>query len=293
MSEQLPTFLIIGAMKAGTTTLFRDLERDPACYFAIDKEPGDLETDDVLTPQGRARYAAKYAKAHPEQHRGDASTTYTKIPEFTGCAQRARQVLGSEIKLVYIAREPIARATSQHYHEFGLGFITERNADTALRTIPRILDYSRYAMQLEPWVETFGLDALHVVRFEDYMADRAAGYRAMASHIGLDPDAVPASDAAYNVGDTKMVLPGPLRAVWRSWPYQKIVRPAMKGPVRKAVEMVMPKSPPRPAPPSPDTVAWALEQIAPDQARLADLLGDKAPAWDAEATLAKARQRVQ
>ena len=39
---QLPDFLIIGSMKAGTTTLYRDPLTNPQIFFPRDKEPGNL-----------------------------------------------------------------------------------------------------------------------------------------------------------------------------------------------------------------------------------------------------------
>ena len=46
----LPQFLIVGAMKAGTTSLFLDLGTHPAVFLPIDKEPNSLRRDDIFTP---------------------------------------------------------------------------------------------------------------------------------------------------------------------------------------------------------------------------------------------------
>ena len=54
---RLPDFLIIGAMKAGTTSLYRDLDVNPNVFLAADKEPGDLARDAVREPRGLAGYA--------------------------------------------------------------------------------------------------------------------------------------------------------------------------------------------------------------------------------------------
>lgn len=51
---RLPDFLVIGAMKAGTTSLFFDLSANPAIFFPEDKEPHRLANDRALTSAGRA-----------------------------------------------------------------------------------------------------------------------------------------------------------------------------------------------------------------------------------------------
>ena len=77
---RLPGFLIIGAMKAGTTTLYHDLLTNPQVFFPLDKEPGNLASHDVLGEDGRGRYASIFKTARPDQICGEASTTYTKLP---------------------------------------------------------------------------------------------------------------------------------------------------------------------------------------------------------------------
>ncbi|MEM1330293.1 MAG: sulfotransferase [Planctomycetota bacterium] len=294
---RLPDFLIIGAMKAGTTTLFADLGANPGCYFPRDKEPGDLARDEVLTEAGRAAYARHFEGAPSGALLGEASTVYTKRPDFERCAERARRVLGPDLKLLYIVRDPISRALSQHYHEWSAGELDIADASEAIRSVPRILEYSRYAMQLEPWLDAFGSENLMAVRFEDYIADRASGCERVSRFLGLEPRTDLIESAAHNKGDEKMVLRGPLKALWNSWPYQKLVRPVLGSSaasgLKSAISRRMPKAPPRPAKPSSDVLAWARTQVEPDLARLPELLGAGAPAWPDRSTLASSRGPVE
>jgi hypothetical protein len=91
---RLPDFLIIGAMRAGTTSLFFDLLANPAVFFPQDKEPHCLATDDVLSASGRAAYGDLYRAAGPGQACGDASTGYSKLPDVMGVPERALRVIG-------------------------------------------------------------------------------------------------------------------------------------------------------------------------------------------------------
>ena len=100
----LPHFLIIGGMKCGSTTLYRDLLTHPRVFFPIDKEPCNLCDDRVLTDAGRAEYEALFKRARPDQLCAEASTDYTKLPDRPGVAARALRVLGPELKLISGAR---------------------------------------------------------------------------------------------------------------------------------------------------------------------------------------------
>ncbi|MEE9131784.1 MAG: hypothetical protein V3T84_17370, partial [Phycisphaerales bacterium] len=67
----LRDLLIIGAQMAGTTTLYRDLVENPAIFLPIDKEPGYLSEDSVLTDSGRSAYARHFAGAGSHQICGE------------------------------------------------------------------------------------------------------------------------------------------------------------------------------------------------------------------------------
>src|SRR5690606_39103208 len=104
-------FLIVGAAKSGSTSLYRDLLRNPAIVFPAGKEPEGLAFDAVLTAAGLAAYAAPFARAQPapEQFAGDASQRYTIRPHYDRCAERALRVLGPQARIIYIVRNPIER----------------------------------------------------------------------------------------------------------------------------------------------------------------------------------------
>ena len=94
----LPSFLVIGAMKAGTTTLFQDLKDHPNIFMPSDKELHDLNTEDVLTEKGVAAYEKFFKDSSTEQRCGEASTGYTKLPDIEGVPSRAHALLGGDTK---------------------------------------------------------------------------------------------------------------------------------------------------------------------------------------------------
>ena len=183
MTMQLPNVLIIGSMKAGTTSLYMDLAAHPDVFFTGDKEPHFLCNDKVLTTEGLQEYAGLYKTAE-ESTIVDASTGYTKCPDYEGVAARAARVLPEGFKVIYLVREPIERIISQHYHEYSRGEVGA-DINQAVREHPRYVHYSRYAYQLEPWIEEIGLDRIRVVGFEDYTGDRRGVVSQLYGFLGV------------------------------------------------------------------------------------------------------------
>ena len=104
----LPDFLIVGAMKSGTTTLYRDLILHPDVFMPEDKEPETLANSSD-PDQIRREYRTLFPRLAEGLVKGEASTAYTKRPDFEGVAERAREVLGPGLKVVYMRRDPVER----------------------------------------------------------------------------------------------------------------------------------------------------------------------------------------
>ncbi len=146
--------LLIGAMKAGTTTLSRDLAEHPGIFVPKSKEVGELVYDRALTQAGRAAYASYYRFARPGQLRVDAATAYTRLPDFPGVPARAHAVCGPDTRILYMIRNPIGRIVSHHAQVFYRRGISA-DVNEAVKQLPDFLEYSRYGMQLSAWLDLF------------------------------------------------------------------------------------------------------------------------------------------
>ena len=282
--SRLPDFLIIGAMKSGTTTLFHDLATHPRVFFPIHKELGfsiNLTQPKILTDQGRAEYAQFFVKAEDDQLVGEASTVYTKRPTFEDTPKRALELLGPNIKLLYIIREPIKRLISHYHHELFREVISDP-IEEELPRHPEMVQYSRYAMQLEPWIETFGREALKVIRFEDYVADRVAGCAAALEHLGLDPGKLSLDiETAHNQTQGKPLSKGWVFRLSKTPVYEKFVRPMISMHTRKKLQnLLLPKAKKPETSLSQATIDRLVKELGDDQQRLRVMLGLEAPLWD-------------
>jgi Sulfotransferase domain len=275
----LPDFLVIGAMKAGTTSMYLDLSQHTSVFFPTLKEPGNLARADVLTEPGRASYASLYRRAKDGQRRGDASTDYAKLPDVTGVPGRAFTVLGAQTRIVYLVREPVSRAVSHHHHLVARGQAPP-NFEAALEAVPGIVEYSCYGRQVEPWIDLFGPGALLVVRLEDYAADRQATFDAVLGHLSLASSTVDRDD----VGNKSSVDPpaqGRSAVVRDNRAYRRLLRPLLpEGARRRLRRALLPTPPPRPDPPRLATVKALVARFEADQERLRRLIAAPGPLWD-------------
>lgn len=160
----LPDFLIIGAMKCGTSTLQAQLARQPGIFMSTPKEP-NFFSDDEIYAKGASWYEALFDGASPNDLKGEASTHYTKLPSYPQTLSRLKQTI-DEPKFIYLIRDPVARAVSHFVHEWTMGNVTE-DIEAAFDAHPELVNCSRYAYQIEPYLQAFGRDAILLSTLEE------------------------------------------------------------------------------------------------------------------------------
>jgi hypothetical protein len=274
--SKLPVFLIIGAQRAGTTSLYADLNTHPDIFLPENKEPANLCYDDVLNSSGRHRYRQLFRPAQPSQICGEATTLYTMLPDHPGVPRRAKLVLGEELKLVYIVRHPIARARSHHHLELGTR-TTSLSLDEAVQQEPRFLDYGRYSMQLEAWLEQFPPSQMFILRFEEYVRDRRGWLQRLCRFLNVEPGRLPHLDD--RVHNSTALRPSPTPAfrkyVLRTQWYGTWVKPMLPRAVRRfAATLLLPKAPERPEEFSPEIEAHAATILGADAERFERLFAE-------------------
>ena len=118
----LPSFIIIGAMKSATSTLYSQLLRQPGIYLPSLKEP-NFFSDDTQFARGRNWYCGLFEEAEASDILGEASTHYTKLPTYPQTVARMRDNLKNP-RLIYVMRDPVDRLISQYIHQWSEGEIS-------------------------------------------------------------------------------------------------------------------------------------------------------------------------
>ncbi len=152
-SGTTPDFIIIGAMKCGTSTLQAQLARQPGVFMTTPKEP-NFFSDDEIFARGSDWYSALFEGARASDIKGEASTHYTKQPTHPQTVERL-VAAAPNAKLIYLMRHPIDRLVSHYIHEWTMGEVTG-NIDDAADPASIFVAYSQYYRQLAPYIERYG-----------------------------------------------------------------------------------------------------------------------------------------
>jgi hypothetical protein len=167
-----PESYLIGAQKAGTTTLAYLLNQHPQITIGQTKEPH------FFTDNWR-KGLDWYRKQFPESANTicmDASTSYSMAPLTEGWKHRNPRVyedipakvhsVSPDAKFIYLLRDPVDRTYSGYWHDVRMG-VRNEEFRTTLQSNPFYLDVSDYHGQLLRWLNYFPLSSFHCVLFEE------------------------------------------------------------------------------------------------------------------------------
>lgn len=191
-------FVIIGAQRSGTTYLYRLLDEHPEIEMAKPMYPEPkFFLDDALYARGPRYYEAEFFSEPETRVRGEKSTSYI---EYEVAARRMRETFPEAVAVV-VLRDPVRRAvsnyrfTSQHGHEdmplaeaLRASASGERTWDRARFSVSPFayLERGRYVDYLETWARHLPPEQIHVVFFEEMVAD-GFGLEALFRRLGVDP----------------------------------------------------------------------------------------------------------
>lgn len=231
----LPDFLIIGAMKCGTSTLAAQLGAQPGLFMTTPKEPNFFSDDDIHA-RGAGWYRALFDDAAPGDIKGEASTHYTKLPTYPQTIPRMQALLDAP-KLIYMIRNPVERAVSHYIH----GWSEARMGDdpvAAFRQHPELVDYGRYAMQITPFVEAFGAENILLTSLEQIKTAPQEELARIGAFLGHRGTAWQADLGAQNVSAERirrfplhgLLIDNPVAAALR----RALVPKALRSRIRQA-----------------------------------------------------------
>lgn len=209
MSGRLPNFVILGAAKAGTSSLHHYLGQHPQVFMSPVKEPkffayegealrfggpGDLAKNEKVTTT-LAEYRELFAGAGAARAVGESSPVY--LYSEKACVRLRRHL--PKARLFIVLRDPVERAYSSFLHLRRDGREPLRDFAAALREEPRrsaenyaplwhYVGMGLYHDQVRRYFETFGRDRVHVWLYEELLADPAAVLRRMFTLLEVDPE---------------------------------------------------------------------------------------------------------
>jgi hypothetical protein len=284
--RRLPTFLLIGAMKAGTTSLYHYLSAHPQVVTSRYKAP-EFFVEESNWHRGIDWYRRQFPAVGPDILAiGEASNVYTKYPRYRGVPERIAAHL-PDVRLIYAVREPVARIRSHYQTRVAEGSETAPFAE-AVFADPIYLDYSRYALQMEQYLEHFPREQLLVITSEDLRTSRNDTMRKVYEFIRVDPHFMPSEldRDFYRTKDRAVRSPIPLpirKALKRRFPATRRYK-ELENNTLGAVRRITGRNAGRTAPPEPVMIANEVRErivaeLRPDVCRLRKYMGSDFDGW--------------
>jgi hypothetical protein len=272
--RQLPDWAVLGAPKAGTTTLAAWLNAHPEGYVPAAKEVAYFSQ---FFHRGPDWYAQQFAGAAPGQRCGDATPAYL----YLDAALDLLRAAAPSARLVVCLREPADRIWSHYWYNRALG-LEVRSLPRALRAErkdPRNAPYglelgylacTRYPDRLEAVTSRFARSQLLVLLLDDLRTQPQQVFSKVCRHLGMDDRVLlPATSRALNVGRrprSALVQHALMRAHAGRWPYRA-------GPRLTRLNSLPGSYPAMPV----ELKAELPAEYAADNRRLADWLGRSLP----------------
>lgn len=196
-SGMLPTFLGIGAPKAGTTWLYQVLQGHRDVLMSHHRK--EVHYFDLNFDRGEGWYRGFFPAVDPLPAAvGEFTTSYLYHPD---APHRVRTVPTID-RFVVILRDPVDRAFSHYRFRLRQDHRSE-TFDEFLQREPNGLTWGKYARPLRRWVDEHGPERFLVLDFEHAVADKDATRQDLARHLGIDPTRFPPQgDEPANEGFT-------------------------------------------------------------------------------------------
>ena len=272
----LPNFLIIGAIKSGTTSLYHYLRQHPDVYMSPVKETKyywkEGEAEGRVRIRTREEYERQFDGVASERAIGEASPQYLHSP--TAPARIAADM--PAVRLIVSLRNPADRAYSSYLGRLRGGW-ERRGVEEAMRPGTYYVASSLYHAALTRYLDTFGRGRIKVILFDELIADPHAVLRELYAFLGVDDAFVADVSEQHNRG----VVPRNValnEVFWKNVArIRKLLPPSLRntGLAGRAHRLLVRK--PEPLPPA--IRGELLDYFRDDIAKTAALIGRDLSCW--------------
>lgn len=230
LAPPLPNFFIVGAPKAGTTSLYHYLSQHPDVYMSPIKEPNYFASEiraENIEPQWQAwaqqgnellqeylrgpmrekrfgglvsnwsDYLKLFQNVNGEKAIGEASVCYL----WSRTAARNIASATSHAKIIMVLRNPVDRAFSQYKQAVANGLVGSsfreqvrtalHRKTTKLELLNPFLEFGLYHDQVKRFMELFPLENLRIYLYEEYRQALTETLADVFRFLEVDPQFFP------------------------------------------------------------------------------------------------------
>ena len=296
---RLPNFLVIGAARSGTTSLYHYLAQHPQIFMSPVKEPrffaleghpldfrgpGDerLRADTITSFD---RYQELFAGAGDEIAVGEASTVYLSHKAAPDAI--ARYLPG--VRLIALLRDPAERAHSAFQHLIRDGWEPLTDFGEALRDEPRRIadgwydfwhyrERGFYYRQLSRYFDRFGADRIRIFLYEDFVQNPLVVLEDIYRFLGVETEFRADVSARHNASGRARSA-GMQRFLTGRHPLKEAARKLIPERLGHRVISLLQRENLTTSSIPPETRAWLVEGYRDDTQRLEELIGRDLSAW--------------
>jgi len=204
--ERWPNFFIVGAPKAGTTSLYNYLNDVPGIFMSPVKEPRYFINDQLeaskfrrIEVRDKSEYLKLFDKATNEKAIGEATTGYLRCVE---CPKRIHDQIPNA-RIIISLRDPVTRTFSHYlmqkcasiekrtFHDMITETLAER--ENGIHKYNMCLDLGLYAEQVKRYLDVFRADKVLILIFEEFVKKPKATIKKVLEFLEIDeepPDSV-------------------------------------------------------------------------------------------------------
>ena len=173
-------FIVLGAMKCGTTTLTEILKLHPEICFSQPKETNFFSKN--------ADWKEKldtYHRCFKKNSKiwGEGSTSYSKPIGYKQSIWNRIYEYNQEMKFIYIVRNPVDRIISHYSHNYARNRMVDQIDTQVLKS--HFLNVSSYFKQISPYVQKFGAEKLLLLDFDDMVDSKLQVSKTMFDFLQL------------------------------------------------------------------------------------------------------------
>lgn len=209
----LPNFIIVGAPKAGTTSLYYYLAEHPEVYMSSEKEPnffskGEIEKQNLYYKKRNVETVEEYIKLFKnvknEKAVGEASVSYLYYQEVP---QKIKRII-PDAKIIIALRSPVERAFSHYLMDLRLGYIELSFEDVVYKRVEhkylnlfyqQYVELGFYFEQVTRYIKCFGRDQIKIILFEDLKNKPKETISNLYRFLGVKEKFLPHFESRHNV----------------------------------------------------------------------------------------------
>ena len=203
---RLPNIVIIGAAKAGTTSMLNYLDVHPEIAVSTEKEMRFFQDPDCRT------WLGTYQAHFPEgtRYRAEATPFYSKAPCFPGVVDRMAELV-PDARILYLVRDPIDRLVAEYVEQMqwrAAGGSLDEQLTAADDPRNHLVASSRYATQLRDFLRRFAAEQIMVLDLAELSTDVVGVMGEVFDFLEVERPNMSAADfGLFNTRDDKKMFP--------------------------------------------------------------------------------------